>query len=53
MPWEANDEREQTLEPFPAEMDGFDTNKGLLLLAATNRPELDPGVRGVLDIVMI
>ena len=33
-----NDEREQTLNQLLAEMDGFDTNKGLLLLAATNRP---------------
>ena len=40
-----NDEREQTLNQLPAEMDGFDTNKGLLLLAATNRPEiLDPAL---------
>ena len=40
-----NDEREQTLNPLLAEMDGFDTNKGLLLLAATNRPEiLDPAL---------
>ena len=35
-----NDEREQTLNQLLAEMDGFDTNKGLLLLAATNRPEI-------------
>ena len=34
-----NDEREQTLNQLLAEMDGFDTNKGLLVLAATNRPE--------------
>ena len=40
-----NDEREQTLNALLAEMDGFDTNKGLLLLAATNRPEsLDPAL---------
>ena len=40
-----NDEREQTLNQLLAEMDGFDTNKGLLLLAATNRPEvLDPAL---------
>ena len=38
-----NDEREQTLNQLLAEMDGFDTSKGLLILAATNRPEvLDP-----------
>ena len=36
----SNDEREQTLNQLLAEMDGFDTNKGLLLLAATNRPEV-------------
>ena len=35
-----NDEREQTLNQLLAEMDGFDTNKGLLVLAATNRPEV-------------
>ena len=35
-----NDEREQTLNALLAEMDGFDSNKGLLLLAATNRPEV-------------
>ncbi len=35
-----NDEREQTLNQLLAEMDGFDTNKGLLILAATNRPEV-------------
>ena len=41
----SNDEREQTLNQLLAEMDGFDTNKGLLLLAATNRPEvLDPAL---------
>ena len=35
-----NDEREQTLNQLLAEMDGFDTSKGLLVLAATNRPEV-------------
>ena len=40
-----NDEREQTLNQLLAEMDGFDTNKGLLVLAATNRLEvLDPAL---------
>ena len=40
-----NDEREQTLNQLLAEMDGFDTTKGLLILAATNRPEvLDPAL---------
>ena len=40
-----NDERGQTLNQLLAEMDGFDTNKGLLVLAATNRPEvLDPAL---------
>lgn len=41
----SNDECEQTLNQLLAEMDGFDTDKGLLLLAATNRPEiLDPAL---------
>lgn len=35
-----NDEREQTLNQLLAEMDGFDTSKGLVILAATNRPEV-------------
>lgn len=35
-----NDERDQTLNALLAEMDGFDTSKGLLILAATNRPEV-------------
>ncbi|MDO5345141.1 MAG: ATP-dependent zinc metalloprotease FtsH [Lachnospiraceae bacterium] len=35
-----NDEREQTLNQLLSEMDGFDTSKGLLILAATNRPEV-------------
>ena len=40
-----NDEREQTLNQLLAEMDGFDTSAGLLILAATNRPEvLDPAL---------
>ena len=40
-----NDEREETLNQLLAEMDGFDTSKGLLILAATNRPEvLDPAL---------
>ena len=40
-----NDEREQTMNQLLAEMDGFDTSKGLLILAATNRPEvLDPAL---------
>src|SRR2546430_4029050 len=38
-----HDEREQTLNQLLAEMDGFDTQKGVILMAATNRPEiLDP-----------
>ncbi len=41
----SNVEREQTLNQILSEMDGFDTEKGLLLLAATNRPEvLDPAL---------
>ena len=39
-----HDEREQPLNQLLAEMDGFDTQKGVMLLAATNRPE-DPGPR--------
>jgi len=35
-----NDEREQTLNQLLAEMDGFDSGKGILVLAATNRPEI-------------
>ena len=43
--WGGNDEREQTLNQLLAEMDGFDSSKGLLILAATNRPEvLDPAL---------
>ena len=41
----SNDEREQTLNQLLAEMDGFDGRKGVVLLAATNRPEsLDPAL---------
>lgn len=41
----ANDEKEQTLNQLLAELDGFDTSTGLVLLAATNRPEiLDPAL---------
>ena len=40
-----NDEREQTLNALLAEMDGFDSSKGVFILAATNRPEvLDPAL---------
>jgi cell division protease FtsH len=40
-----NDEREQTLNQLLSEMDGFDPNTGVILLAATNRPEiLDPAL---------
>ena len=40
-----NDEREQTLNQLLSELDGFDSSKGLLVLAATNRPEiLDPAL---------
>lgn len=40
-----NDEREQTLNALLAEMDGFDPSKGIMILAATNRPEvLDPAL---------
>ncbi len=41
----SNDEREQTLNQLLAEMDGFDPNKGVIIMAATNRPEiLDPAL---------
>ena len=40
----ANDEREQTLDQILTEMDGFDSNEAVVVLGATNRPEiLDPG----------
>ena len=40
-----NDEREQTLNQLLTEMDGFDANKGVVILAATNRPDsLDPAL---------
>ena len=43
--YNSNDEREQTLDQLLAEMDGFDSSKGILILAATNRPEvLDPAL---------
>ena len=43
--YNSNDEREQTLNQLLAEMDGFDSFKGILILAATNRPEvLDPAL---------
>ncbi len=41
----SNDEKEQTLNQLLAEMDGFDTSKGVMILGATNRPEvLDPAL---------
>lgn len=44
-PFASNDEREQTLNQLLAEMDGFEPNAGVILLAATNRPEvLDPAL---------
>ena len=44
-PYGGNDEREQTLNQLLTEMDGFDANKGVVILAATNRPDsLDPAL---------
>ncbi len=44
-PMGGNDEREQTLNQLLVQMDGFDTNKGVIIMAATNRPEiLDPAL---------
>ena len=37
---QSNDEREQTLNQLLTEMDGFDTSKGIVILGATNRPEI-------------
>src|SRR5574343_855546 len=43
--WGGHDEKEQTLNQLLAEMDGFDTQAGVIILAATNRPEiLDPAL---------
>ncbi len=43
--WGGHDEKEQTLNQLLAEMDGFDTKAGVIILAATNRPEiLDPAL---------
>lgn len=47
-----NDEREQTLNQLLSEMDGFDASKGVVILAATNRPEiLDPALLAVPDVL--
>ena len=39
-PWGGHDEREQTLNALLVEMDGFESNKGVIIMAATNRPEI-------------
>ncbi|MBD2770587.1 ATP-dependent zinc metalloprotease FtsH [Iningainema tapete] len=45
-PFGGNDEREQTLNQLLTEMDGFEANTGVIIIAATNRPEvLDPALR--------
>ena len=49
-----NDEREQTLNQLLTEMDGFSSNNGVLILAATNRPEsLDPDLNGRIAILKV
>ena len=49
-----NDEREQTLNALLAEMDGFDTSKGIIILAATNRPEvLDKALKGRIETLKV
>ncbi|MBL0062643.1 MAG: ATP-dependent zinc metalloprotease FtsH [bacterium] len=39
-PWASHDEREQTLNALLVEMDGFESSKGVIIMAATNRPEI-------------
>ena len=47
-----HDEREQTLNQLLVEMDGFEANQGVILMAATNRPDvLDPALLDQVDLI--
>ena len=50
---QANDERENTLNQLLVEMDGFSSDKGVIILAATNRPDvLDNALKGPVDLIV-